>query len=335
VADNADDAILEIDDARGPPTSSINPIAVQLEQDFDVDMAKIRATGLTGPSDVLSLWKRRLITKEDPFSIHKISSVAYSISAIIILGTAAARYLDSPEAFATFPQSLELPSYIFSASNVVMCTASVRMAYLHRRYDITARNAFLGVAVSSLFSGFYYLWTNPYGPEIFNDHLVTQLCFAILVTLNVVFIMDTVLKTSEVIESRRDRNAEDYKGRYVVDALGYVLPIAWGLPFILPTAYVDCVLYDRVWFFEQCQCIDQLRGMQGMNAELSYLQVATSVAASFGALMPTLRDKKLISKNVELGGITVLSLPTMIWTIRVSAEFLGYMVRGEVYPING
>lgn len=111
-----------------------------------------------------ALWSRRLITKEDPYSIHKLSSISYTISAIIILGTAMIRYLDSsPEVFAVVPEYLKLPTYVFTISNFVMCIQSIRMAFFHRRYDLTARNAFLGVAVSSMFSGFYYLWTSPFG----------------------------------------------------------------------------------------------------------------------------------------------------------------------------
>ena len=223
------------------------------------------------------------------------------------------------------PEYLKLPTYIFAISNIIMCTVSVRMSFLHRRYDLTARNAFLGVAASSMFSGFYFLWTSPYGPEIFNNHLVTQLCFAVFVLLDVGFVIDTLLRTSEIVESRRDRKAGDYSGRYIVDALGYVLPVVWGLPFILPTAYTDAILYDRTWFFEQCQYIDQMKGVPGMNANLSYLQVVLSLAASYGALFVTLRDKKLISKNQELAGITVFSVPAMIYTCFVTAEFISYL----------
>ena len=80
-----------------------------------------------------ALWARRLITKEDPFSIHNLSSITYTISAIIILGTAIVRYFDSPESYAILPEYLKLPTYIFTISNIIMCTVSVRMAFFHRR----------------------------------------------------------------------------------------------------------------------------------------------------------------------------------------------------------
>jgi hypothetical protein len=293
-------------------------------------MAEIPASAAAPPlsiedGDLPSLWKRRLITREDPYSIHKLSSILYSISAIIILGTALYRHLESPESFAVVPPSLELPTYVFAASNIIMCAVSTRMAFLHRRHDLTARNAFLGTGASSMFSGFYFLWTSPFGPGLFDDQLVSRLCFVVLVSLNVLLIGDTMIKVPSVVESRRDRRAKDYPGRFWVDAMGYVLPVAWGLPPLLITFYVATVAHDRAWFFEQCQYIDQMRGVPGMNAELNYLQVVTSMAASYGSLFVTLRDKKLISKNQELGWITVFSVPTMIWTIFASAEFIKYL----------
>ena len=90
------------------------------------------------------------------------------------------------------------------------------------RYDLVARNGFLGVASSSMFSGFYFLWTSPYGPTMFNNHLATQICFAMFVLLDLGFAVDTVLSADEIVESRRDRKTEDYAGRYWLDALGYV-----------------------------------------------------------------------------------------------------------------
>ena len=210
--------------------------------------------------DLPSLWKRRLITREDPYSVHKISSILYSVSALVILGTGAYRhFFESQESFASVPPFLELPTYVFAVSNAVMCAVSTRMAFLHRRYDLTARNAFLGTGASSMFSGFYFLWTSPSGPGMFDDHLVSTLCFVVLVGLNVVLIGDTMLKVTGIVESRRDRKAADYPGRFWIDAMGYVLPVAWGLPPLLITFYVSAIVHDRAWFFEQCRYIDLTR----------------------------------------------------------------------------
>ena len=209
-----------------------------------------------------------------------------------------------------------------------MCAASVRMAFLHRQGDITARNAFLGTALSSLFSGFFMVWISPFAMgDIFNDLVISRTCFAIIVGLNAIFILDTILKTEEVVEGRRDRKAEDYQGRVLVDTMGYVFPVAWGMPLILMTGYIASILHDRSWFLEQCQFIDSLRGSPSgvMQSHIFYQQLSTSLAASYASLFVTLRDKRLISKTQELGGITLFSMPALVWSIFTTVIFTSYL----------
>ena len=81
------------------------------------------------------------------------------------------------------------------------------------------------------------------------------------------------------------------------------------------TFFVAAIIHDQTWFFEQLQYIDQMRGVPGMNAEVSYLQVASSMVARYGSLFVTLFDKELITKNQELGWIAVFLVPMMIWAV--------------------
>jgi hypothetical protein len=225
----------------------------------------------------------------------------------------------------TLPDSLAPWAVAYSLSNVVMCLASVRLSLLHRQGDLTARNAFLGTAVSSLFSGFFFLWVSPFAPTLFDNNIVSLGCFAILLLLNTVFIVDTLVKVPEVVEGRRDRKAEPAITTadpflFARDAIGYVLPIAWGLPVIGATGYQAALVHDRQWFLDYCHAIESSTGFPFL-ASTAYLQVLASLAASYGALFVTLRDKKLISKRHELLGITVFSVPAMIWTIYVTVIF--------------
>ena len=113
--------------------SSIPSSAANIEGVLDNISELLAAPTPEENRNLPALWARRLITKEDPFSIHKLSSITYTISAIIILGTAIVRYFDSPESYAILPEYLKLPTYIFTISNIIMCTVSVRMAFFHRR----------------------------------------------------------------------------------------------------------------------------------------------------------------------------------------------------------
>jgi hypothetical protein len=274
----------------------------------------------------LGVWRRRLITNEDPLSLHKLAALGYTLSSAILLSNAAIRLSTSPELFSIIPSQFEIIMNIFTLSNVIMCGASVRMAFIHRQGDLTARNAFLGTAVSSLFSGFYMVWISPFVEgDLFNSLWISRSCFAILVGLNGYFILDTILQTDEIVEGRRDRKAQDYKYRKVIDTLGYVFPVAWGAPLILATGYISCILHDRSWFLDQCAFIDEQMSFPGMQSHIFYQQLSTSLAASYASLFVTLRDKKLITKVQELTGITVFALPALIWSIYTTVVFTKYL----------
>ena len=274
----------------------------------------------------LELWKKRLITHEDSFNLHKLASISYTISSAVMLINAAIGLSTSPEAFSNIPTVMELFMNIFTVSNIVMCFASVRMAFIHRQGDLIARNAFLGTAVSSLFSGFYMVWISPFSEgDIFNSLWISRMFFAVLVGLNAFFIADTILRTDEIVEGRRDRKAADYTGRKIIDTLGYVFPVAWGMPLIAATGWNSCVIHDRSWFIEQCLFIDSQLHYPGFQSHVFYQQLSTSLAASYASLFVTLRDKKLISKTVELGGITIFAMPALIWSIYTTVTFIRFL----------
>ena len=280
--------------------------------------------GQERPAGSLDLWKRRLITHEDPFSLHKLAAVAYTLSSAILLGTAALQAIKGD--FASIPSAMEPMMHVFLASNIIMCGASVRMAFLHRQGDIAARNAFLGTAVSSLFSGYFMVWISPFPlGDVFNNLWISRACFAVLVALNGIFIMDTISNTEEVVEGRRDRKTEDYKGRKLIDTLGYVFPVAWGLPLIVATGFIASVMHDRPWLLEQCQFIDQMTESPGMQSHIFYQQLSTSLAASYASLFVTLRDKRLISKTQELAGISLFAFPALVWSVYTTVVFNSYL----------
>ena len=295
--------------ARGNATAAFDRTAVLLP------------AGASRPRNPLVRWQKRLVTTEDPFSVHKLASVGYSATSFTFLGTAAVQALRGD--FAIIPAWLEPVLYAFTVSNVVMCLASVQMAFLYRRNDIASRNAFLGTAVSSLFSGYFMVWISPFEVgDIFNDLWLSRLSFAVLVGLNGYFILDTLLKQDELIEGRRDRKAEDDERRELMDKIGYIFPVAFGMPLIATTGYLASVAHDRAWFFQQCQFIDEsLTHAPGMQAHIFYQQLSTSLGAAYASLFVTLRDKRLISKTQELAGIALFAFPAFVWSVYTTYYF--------------
>ena len=277
------------------------------------------------PSTPIELWKRRLITKEDPYSVHKVSSVVSTVSGLFLLGVGVYQFLHGD--LHDIPDYIEWPTYTFSFSSTILCLQSVRMAFLHRRFDLTARNGFLGTATSMLFSALYTLWTSPFSAaDVFNDITINRAFMGVFVVLNTYFIFDTISKIPEVLEGRRDKKADDYMGREVVDTLLYILPgVVTPLVTVLATAIIVSVLHDRTWYWDQCDFILETTGIP-FNAHGFYVNISAALAASIASLMVTLRDKKLVSKTVEVAGITAFALPTLIYTIFVAFVFIRSMI---------
>lgn len=306
-------------------------------------VAATTAAVTTSPTkkDWFSLWKRRLITQEDLFSVHKLSAVVYTVTSFGIMGTAAGRWLmGRQDLFGTFPDYLEPIMYAFLVSNFIMCTASIRMAFLHRRDDLASRNAFLGTAGSSIFSGYFLLWASPYAPEILTTPVASQIGFGTLVLWNIVSILDTMIRAADLIEGRREivkkngttvMTGGNENASFAVEYLRYILPIAWGLPVVAATGYIDTIAHDHAWLMALFDHVRDKDG-HGLQASVFYNNVLASMAAAYGSLFVTLRDKLLISKRIEWVGITLFSVPALIWTIDVSLRILPYAFAGGASP---
>lgn len=303
-----------VEDASSPTISDNNAYA-----------ATAAATELRPPSDWVSLWKMRLITREDPFSIHKIACLIHTISSFAILGVAAFQF--GIGQFDVVPPYLESITYVCFVSTTIMSLASVRMAFLHRKFDLIARNGFLGIVASTLFSTYFMLWTSPFAVATFFDDIwINRACFGILTLFNAYFVLDTVSKLDEIVEDRRDKKATDYQGRSIVDAILYVLiPVFPPLFLVALTAYIQAVLHDHPWYVAQCQYIFETTGFP-FEANGFYMQVLGAMAPAYGALFVTLRDKKLISKTAEVTGISIFAVPQLVWAVYLGYVFVSSMV---------
>ncbi|KAL7499839.1 hypothetical protein ACHAWT_010265 [Skeletonema menzelii] len=280
----------------------------------------------TGKDAVLSRWERRLNTFEDAFSIHKLSAVVYTISSFTLVGTAAYRWLiGRQELFATVPDYLEPVMWAFCISNFFMCAASIRMALLYRSNNVASRNAFIGVAGSSLFSAYFLVWASPFAPEQMIAPLASQIGFGILCAWNIILILDTMIRASDIIDDRRDTRSQEENASYGLEYIRYIFSAAWPLPVIVSTGYINAVLYDHGWLISVFDQVLQ-KGDFGLQASVFYNNVGGSMAASYAAFFITLRDKMLISKKAEWIGILVFSLPILIWTGDVSARIFPYVL---------
>jgi len=241
-------------------------------------------TNLKSSDAVLSRWKRRLNTFEDAFSIHKVSAVVYTISSFTLMGTAACRWLiGRQELFAIVPDYLEPVMWAFCISNFFMCAASIRMALLYRSNNVASRNAFIGVAGSSLFSAYFLVWAGPFAPEQMIAPLASQVGFGILCAWNMILILDTMIRASDLIDDRRDKRSQEENTSYGLEYFRYIFSAAWPLPVIVSTGYINAVLYDHGWLISVFDQVLQKEDF-GLGASVFYNNVGKIVTTYISSL---------------------------------------------------
>ena len=217
----------------------------------------------------LKRWERRLNTIEDTFSIHKISAVVYTLSSFTLMGTAVYRWImGRQELFATIPEYLQPVMWAFCISNFFMCAASIRMALLYRADNIASRNAFIGVAGSSLFSTYFLAWASPFAPDQMIEPGASQIGFGILCAWNIVLIADTLVRATELIDDRSSRAVSEEKDNasYAIEYFRYIFSAAWPLPVIVSTGYINAVLYNHEWLIN---VFDQVLHKDGFGLQAS------------------------------------------------------------------
>lgn len=246
----------------------------------------------------LETWRRRLITKEDKFHIHKITGIGFMIaSTVIMLGGIATK-------FSSIPSWLNSATLTLVWSGWLQLYTSLTMTRQFRsRRDEKA--AFLVTAIGSSLTNFLALWFSPFCPNFFIRHSSVA---HIIVALNTVCLWlpmlsfishpkDTILNRQERIQS-----TSSFSFQQLRDTFAYFVQIpiinlaASRMVFQLHAQGRDFFLTSWV-----------LPGTPVKNmAAIFYSMVFLSMASNYVALTATLRDKHLISQQTESGIMAVL-----------------------------
>jgi len=215
--------------------------------------------------------------------------------------------------------------WAFCISNLFLCTSAIRMALLYRQNNVASRNAFIGVAFTSLFSAYFLVWASPFAPEQMISPLASKIGFGILCSSPIILLLDTLSGAKDIIDDRRDNRSQDENASYALEYLRYIVSAAWPLPVIASTGYISSVLHDHAYVINVFDQVLKADGF-GMQASVFYSNVGGCMAACYGAFLITIRDKMLISKKEEWMGIAFFSVPVLIWTIDVTARFTPFVL---------
>lgn len=249
----------------------------------------------------MARWQRRLNTRTDKFSLHKLSSATFVVSsaALLFVGALNGFNNDVPDWAGPLDFALLL-------STLQMCFSSIFMANTHRRSNPTSRDTFHSLSWALLATEFVIELFAPFQHSVAmfpNKLMVDLLVGGSLAMMEGYNLYILLFKAGGLIESRRTQNDVDRTSiEHVRTLISY-----FGGPMVIaiPTAWIICLVvapsHDMAWITEKVQETATL-------GNIYYSNVVTSMTLGYIAFAVTLHDKKLISKEIELVAIVLLTL---------------------------
>ena len=247
----------------------------------------------------VSTWKKRLNTRQDSYSLHKISSIIFLISATFIIGNGAVC------GFTEVQDYLLIPTYIFTISTAITCGASAIMAWKYRSNETAIKNGMINLAIVTTFLSTMALWSSHFCPTMFDTEWVSKGMVISFTVASFIGAVDGIVRGDELIKNRKDKNDTVGALSYLLDWMRYVLPN-------FATAFNSIVLFNV--FGVNSSHMDYLEMIKESTTTESaglYGCVGLSVLVSLLVFFQTLRDKKLITKSTEAWSIFFLSVLTV------------------------
>ncbi len=305
-------------DARPQPTDLFDT------QQRQVSQSTTSSSNGSTSAPSLETWKRRLVTKEDKYHIHKITGIGFMFASTMIMAGGVWTK------FTSIPRWLHGATLLLVWSGWLQLYTSITMTRQFRsRTDEKA--AFLVTAIGSSMTNLLALWFSPFCPNVFLRHAWLPHGIVALNTLCLWLPMWSFLShPKDTIQNRQDLKAtspatmpavfRNWKlpsfasAQQLRDTFAYFVQI----PIInLAASRMILQLHARGRDFFLTSWI--LPGTPAQNmANIFYSMVFLSMASNYVALTATLRDKLLISQATEskvmaaLGAVSVFLLTRTI-----------------------
>lgn len=248
-------------------------------------------------------WLRRLNTREDKFSMHKLSGLGFVVSSTVILVTGATHK------FGNVPAFLQPVDMVLAVSTVTQCVTSIDMAINHRRSQPEVRDQFISMAMVILMSTSATEVFTPFAPKILCNKESTDFLFLCLCTLSTVFYVEGVRSKDKLLELRAAKSGKENNEAAVVpfiDTANYLIGVILPLIQVIMTflVFIDPA-HNRQWF------LDYANERAGA-ACFYYMQVFANACFMYSALVVTLRDKKLIDQKLESNLLFALMFTSLV-----------------------
>lgn len=238
----------------------------------------------------------RLSSAQDRKWLHKVSSIVHLTSSLTLLSFGLFHYIMTGQ-LELPPDQFFNPVYIsWVVSTIILSVTGSYIAIRYRNNDKPIRNAFVGVGTSSAFN----VWMSFYSSQLIPNFLSTPTSSVIftlfLSSINIFLSLDAVRASAPILKSRATStaNLRLLQKDFWLDFLIYVFPVVWALPLFLIVGPATCIYRGHEWVVHLNQQIP------GLFPARVYVNTLSSIAATVAAFAVTLRDRRLISKSVEM-----------------------------------
>ncbi|CAB9496068.1 unknown protein [Seminavis robusta] len=243
----------------------------------------------------LKTWKRRLNTKEDQFSVHKISSAAFVVSSTVILG---GMLMPTEQGFfQEVPSWLSPFDAIFTLSTSVQALAAIPMILKHRKVDPKVGKTQIEMGLASTVLVVFSTWESPFCPSLLEDHWKT--IFSLLIVSLIVMDFSAAVTDYDEIQDRMTYIGVSKPTNIIEQALHQLcfrgqFILGCGLNVVFIVNFLNPAL-DRADWLHLIETGYGLPFCSGADMPLIYFStVLSSVVVSYQSLLATLANKKLI-----------------------------------------
>lgn len=286
----------------------------------------------------------RLSSKEDPLWFHKLSSLTFTLSSFIIVLMFPFRALVYGDLDVPGPNVLNPLLWAWAPSCVIQAVTGAQMAFQFRRTDPKSRDVFVNNSIMTLINVWVVLKLCVPLPAPFDSDMLSQSLMTVM-TVTVIYMTGvSVYSAPDLIRTRnnnkygRPKNGKNKKSvtegtpmtfqdhiEWAIDYMNYIFPFFYPLPFV-GGSFLFFVGHSSAWIAEQCDKYPRVRSVA------LYVNVAAALTIGIISLLVTLRDRKLVSKQTESLGISIISILLTIFLFDTLQYLIGFDVLKILHP---
>jgi len=264
----------------------------------------------------MQAWARRLNTKQDIFSLHKVSGGIFVVSSTVLLGG----MIFGSNQFQEIPTWLAPFDAAFTLSTIVQGLMGINMVLEHRKRDPEVGKTQIEMGFNSILMALYATWESPFCPSILEEHW--KVIFGGLILTLVALDLDAAIVDFDKIQHRmtkigmkQPRTLFEKISHFFCFKIQFLAGSISNLAFLASYATSDI---DRGSYLQFIQDGYGLPFASGCDMPLVYFStILTSVIISYQSLAATLSNKKLLPVDTVTNFISASTLVVLLALVQL------------------